>query len=311
MKLKADGVDILKLAGSFTLTSNTDTLGDQLDFEIAHSTLSYFPKVSVAVGSLIQLFDDDGSEQFRGIVVTSTTNETTQSFSCFDYAFYLNKSKVIKQFTKIRADTAIKQLLGEFGVPVGPISNMPTIISAIYYEKEVSDVIQDILDKVTAATSQKYVKEMNAGKFDIYKDTDLVISCTVRIASNIAPVDIGKTISSPSKTQSIEEMRNSIKIYIGSDTGVKVYAEVKNAALIKKYGLLQETQSIEEANIAQANNIAKNTLADLGKIITTGSITVLSNFKLRAGRILILNEPTTGLIGSYKIKSANHSIGTI
>jgi len=310
MILKINNKDITSIVGSVSLDSNIDTLGDQLSFEIAYSKMQYYPNIEVNVGDLIQLFNDT-VEVFRGIVVQKTRNEKTQSFSCFDYAFYLNKSKILKQFNNVRADTAIKQLLSELGVPTGNVAPMAVIINAIYYDKEVSAVIDDIITTVTNTTGVKYVKEMNKGKFCVYQDTDLVINCKVKLADNLASVDISQTVSNPSKTASIEEMKNSIKIYINSDEKITTYAEVKSDTLIKKYGLLQETQSIEEANIAQAKNIAQNLLNDLGRIIASGSVEVLGHFDLRAGRILELNEPITNLVGKYKIKSVSHSIGTI
>ena len=309
MIIKANGKDITSLVGNVTLDSNIDTLGDQLNFEIAYSTMTYFPKTEVNTGDLIQLFGDN--EVFRGIVVEKTRNEKTQSFACFDFAFYLNKSKVIKQFNSIKADLAIKQLLTEFSVPIGSITTMSVIINKIYYDKEVSAVIKDILQEVANATGLKYIMEMNSGKLNIYQDTELIINLKVKIADNIASVDINKTISNPSKRASIEEMKNSIKLYTVNDEKIKVFAEVKSDAMIKKYGLLQETQSLEDKDIAQAQNIAQNLLKELGKVMVDGSIDVLGHFELRAGRILELKEPITNMIGKYKIKSASHSIGTV
>jgi hypothetical protein len=308
----ANNIDITSLVGtSGTLDSSLDALGDQLNFEIANATPAYIRRaaVSVETGALIQLFDDFKKEVFRGIVVSKTNNVLTRSFACFDYAFYLNKSKVIKQFNKVRADVAIMQLLSEFKVPVGTIAPMSVIIDKIYYDKEVSAVIDDIMDTVTKTTGVKYIREMNSGKFYIFRDTDLIISCQVRLAENLPLIDVGKTISNPTKTASIEEMKNCIKLYVGDDSGLKVYAEVKSDTLIAKYGLLQETQSIDKGDIARANLIAKNMLNDLGKVIVEGSIDVLGHFDLRAGRILVLNEPITNMVGKYKIKAASHSLG--
>ena len=310
MIIKVNGKDITSLVENATLNSSLDTLGDQLDFEIAYSKMKYYPKIEVNLGDLIQLFDSQ-KEVFRGIVTNKTRNEKSQSFTCFDFAFYLNKSKVIKQFKKVKADTAIKQLLAEFNVPIGKIAPLQTIIKKFYYDKEVSEVIKDILTEVTNTTGNKYVMEMNSGKFCIYQDSELIITCKVRLAENLPLIDISQTISNPSKTANIEDMRNSIKLYAGSEEKIKEVAEVKNNALIKKYGLLQETQSVEDKDIVKAKTIAANLLKQLGKVDIQGSIEVLGNFDLRAGRILVLNEPITNLVGKYKIKSANHSIGTI
>lgn len=303
--------DISSMVGNLTVNSSLDTLGDQLDFEIAYSDMQYYPNFSVDTGDIVRLLDEGKKEVFMGILVSKSRSEKTQSFTCFDFAFYLNKSKTIKQFNGVRADAAIKMLLTEFNVPVGKITDMPTIIKKIYYDQEVAQVIKNIIEEVTNATRIKYVMEMNEGKFNIIKDTELIINAKVKLADNLPLVDVNETISNPSKRTSIEEMKNSIKVYVGNEEKIKVIAEIKNDWMANKYGLLQETMNLEDKDIAQARNIAQNMLKELGKVIVEGSIEVLGNFDLRAGRTLVLNEPITNLVGKYKIKSANHSIGTI
>ncbi|WMI80898.1 XkdQ/YqbQ family protein [Anaerotignum sp. MB30-C6] len=307
MVLVVNGKDITAMVGNISLDSNTDTLGDQLNFEMAY--VNYLNH-QVDVGDVVQLFDIK-KEVFVGVVVAKNIKERSRDFICFDFAFYLNKSKVIKQFNNVSADAAIKQLLTEFSVPIGSIAPMKTIIKKIYYDKEVSEVIKDIMEEVKKATGIRYIMEMNRGKLEIYKAADKVVKATVKLADNVAPIDCMTTISSPSKSRSIEEMKNSIKLYVGNESKVQVYAEAKNDSLISKYGLLQETQSLEEKNIAQAKNIANNLLKELGKVVETAEITVLGNFDLRAGRIVEVHEPSTEISGKYRIKSCNHEIGAL
>lgn len=305
MRLTVNGKDITELVGGVSLESNVDTLGDHLSFEMAYA--APYLKAEVNVGDIVQLYGE--KEVFRGIVVTKTRGENAQSFDCFDFAFYLNKSKAIKQFNKVRADVAIKQLLSEFNVPVGSVSPMSILITRIFYDKEVSSVIEEVLGEVTAATGKKYVMEMNAGKLEIYQDAERIVKATIRQADNLPAVDCMDTISDPTKTASIENMKNSVIVYVGGEDGLTVKAEAKNAGLVSKYGLLQDTHSLEEKNIAQAKNIAQNLLKQHGRVSMTASVTVLGSFDLRAGRVVEINEPKTGIVGKYKILSASHSIG--
>ncbi|QHI71461.1 XkdQ/YqbQ family protein [Aminipila terrae] len=303
--------DISSMVGNVTLNSSLDTLGDQLDFEIAYSDMQYYPNFSVDTGDFVKLFDEGKKEVFIGIIISKSRSEKTQSFTCFDFAFYLNKSKIIKQFNGVRADAAIKSLLLELGVTVGTVADMPTIIKKIYYDKEVAQVLKDIIEEVTNATGVKYVMEMNEGKLWIFKDTELQINVKVKVADNLPMVDINETISNPSKKASMEDMKNSIVIYVGTDEKIKTIAEAKSDWMVKRYGLLRETISMEDKDIAQGRNIAQNKLKELCKVSFEGSVEVLGHFDLRAGRILVLNEPVTNLVGKYKIKSARHSIGKI
>lgn len=309
MKIYVNGIDVTKYCGNITLASSLDTLGDQLDFEIAYNTSKESNAINVNVGDKVVL--TDAEEVFRGIVVAKTRDVHSNQFSCFDYAFYLNKSKVIKQFNKVRIDEAIKQLLNEFSVPVGSIANLPIITNKIFFDKTVSDIVSELLEDATSATGKKYVKEMNKGRFEIYEDRQLVIDCKVKLAENLGGIDINRTISNPSKTASIEETKNSIKVYISNDDSVTEYAEAKSQTMISKYGLLQETISIEDGDKAKAKNIAETVLKEKGRVAVKGNIEVIGSFDLRAGRILRLNEPNTNLVGNYKITSVNHSIGSM
>ncbi len=84
--------DFTALIGNLTLTSDSETLGDELDFDTPYSDMYYFPKQKISVGDIVQLFDDNQNEVFRGIIVSMERTDETQNFTCFDFAFYLNKS---------------------------------------------------------------------------------------------------------------------------------------------------------------------------------------------------------------------------
>lgn len=303
--------DISSMVGNISLSSSLDTLGDQLDFEIAYADTYYYPKFQVNVGDKLTLQDADKREVFRGIIVEKTRNEKAQSFSCFDYAFYLNKSKTIQQFNSVRADNAIKMLLNYFRVEIGSIADMATIIKKVYFDQEVSEIIKDIIQQVTDTTRVKYIMEMDKGKFCIHQDTEEPLNLKIKVADNLPLVDISKTISNPTKKASMEELKNSIRVYVGDEDKVRFSDQVTDQNSIGRYGILEETRSLEDKDIAQAKNIAKNLLNELNRMPVEGSIEVLGHFDLKAGRTIELNEPITNLVGKYKIKSANHSIGTI
>ncbi|MFV0517819.1 MAG: hypothetical protein ACK5MV_10540 [Aminipila sp.] len=309
MKLKIKDKDISSIVGNITLNSAIDTLGDQLDFEITYSDMKFYPKFEVNVGDIVQL--EDQGVVFIGIVVTKTRNENTQTFNCFDFAFYLNKSKTVKQFNGMRADMAIKSLLEEFNVPVGKIDTMPTVIKSIYFDQEVSEIIKDILEQVKKTTGKKYVMEMNKDKLDIYQDENRIVDCKIQMAQNLPKVPVGQTISGASKKATIENMKNVIKLYIGNDEKMRIVADERNSNLVSRYGMLSETQSFEGKDIVQARNIARNMLKELGRVAVESSIDVLGNFELKAGRVLQVNEPKTNLAGKFRIKSANHQIGDV
>lgn len=310
MKLLVNKIDILPVAGNLTLSNNLDTLGDQLDFDILYENGLNRLSKEINLGDTVQLFDDNNNEVYRGVITAKDRTPNSQHFTSFDYAFYLNKSKAIRQFNKVRIDVAIKQLLKDFGVDLNYIPSISIITNKVFYDKTIADIIKELLADAMAANGKVYIMEMKAGKLNIYEDTEMILDLKVRLASNLPEVSILETISNPSKTASLEEYKNSLIVYYTENDNARAVVEMKDQAKINKYGLLQETMSIEKADIAKAKNIAQNTFSEISKIIATGSIEVLGHFGLKSGRILKLNEQQTGLIGKYKIISVNHAIGS-
>lgn len=298
--------DISPLIGDISWKDSTDTLGIQLDFNIANSDTDNMPKNPVDLGHMI-LLNGKNNEIFRGFPITeSRQGRSAISYNCFDYGFYLNKSKEIYQFKNIRADAAIKQMCSDFNIPVGDIISIPTIITKIYYDKEISSIIKDILETASNSLGIKYRMEFREGKFYIQKYTDIIIKATFDLDGSIQ--NITDFISNPTRSRSIEEMRNSIKIYTGNEESIKVVATAKNQTLINAYGLLQEVQSIDDIDIAKAKNVADNLLSDLAKIFEDNSIELPGSDEVRSGRILEVNERLTGMSGQYLIKDCTHTI---
>ncbi|QEK13730.1 hypothetical protein FQB35_15495 (plasmid) [Crassaminicella thermophila] len=293
--------NISSIIGTLSWFSSEDTLGVQLNFETPYSDVT-------KIGQMVVL-RNNGKEIFRGIIVAEEINRKfSRSYIAFDYAFYLNKSKGIYQFNKIQASKAITQLLNDFNVPIGNIINIPTIINHIYYDKVISDIIKDILQQATNETGQKYRLEMREGKLYIEKQTDLVINATFKLASNLKENSITSAMSNPTRRRSIEDMKNSIMIVVNNKDSATLVGEAKDETSIKQYGLLQEVQTIDEKDIVQAKNIAQTLLKDLNKIFEDNSIECIGNDDVRAGRILEIIEPITGMNGQYRIISCTHNI---
>ncbi|PEB56246.1 hypothetical protein CON65_15935 [Bacillus pseudomycoides] len=287
--------NITQLVGNLGWESNVDTLGVKLDFNLAYSDVKGFPRNVVSIGDIVTLRNGN-KEIFRGIVVSeSASGRSPRSYTCFDFAFYLNKSKTIIQFNGHTADDAIRKVLIEFNVPHN-VTDISTQINTIYKDKVVSDIIKDILEQATNELGVKYRMEMRGWALFIEKQTDLVVSAMVDLISN------------PSRKRSIEEMKNSIIIISDKDQETSIVATAKDSNSIRKYGLLQEIRNVNEEEMAQAQNIAHNVLNDLNRIKEDNSIELLGNDDVRAGRILKVNEPITGMSGKYLITSCKHTV---
>ncbi|SNT18644.1 hypothetical protein SAMN05446037_104917 [Anaerovirgula multivorans] len=295
--------DITPLIGDIRWRSNVNELGSQLDFNIAFNDAKYFPKNPVDIGNAVCLVNED--EIFRGVVVTEEKKGRQPiQYTCFDYGFYLNKSKAVYQFNKVVAKKAIEMILNDFNIPIGSIGPMSTIIKKIYANEVVSDIIRDIIDIEKKETGTKYRMEMRAGKLYIEKQEDLVIKATFKLAENIESYDIIQAISNPSRKRSIEEMKNSIGILLND----QVIEKMEDKNLVDKYGVLQDIVQISNKDKVQAKNIAEKMLKDLGKVFEENTLEMLGNDLVRAGRIIELEEPITGLSGKYLVEDVTHTV---
>jgi len=100
-------------------------------------------------------------------------------------------------------------------------------------------------------------------------------------------------------------MYNIVKV-ISDD---HVVGEARDEGLIAGYGKLQEVISIDGKDKAQANQIAANTLKELGRVAEENGLTLLGDDRFRAGRYFDITEPLSGLKGRYLITEARHTVG--
>lgn len=298
--------DISDIAGNINWKDSIESLGMEFDFSVAASDEKYFTKFVIEVGDMV-LFRKE-YEIFRGIIVNKTVSETTaQNFKAYDFCWYLNKSKLIKQFNGINAAEAIKQICNELNIKIGNITNMRANINHIYYDKTAADIIDDILEQETQQTAKIYIKEIRKDSFYIFEKGSITIQPMFKPASNIAAFPITNEIGSFNKVWSIEDMKNAVKIVSGSEKSVRILGEAKDEQNIQKYGLLQEIESIDEKEFNKAQNIAQNKLKQYNKISETLRVDLLGDDSTRAGRILTINDEKTEILGDFLITSCNHT----
>lgn len=304
---QAKSYDISDIAGGISWSDNVESLGMEFCFSAGVSDEIYFSKFIIDVGDMV-LFRRE-CEIFRGIIVNKTISNTTeQSFKAYDFCWYMNKSKLIKQFNSINAGEAIKQLCSELHIKVGEIPAMKSNINHIYYDKTVSDIIDDILEQETAETAKIYIKEMRGDSFYIFEKGILFINPIYKPAINIAPFPVVNEIGGFHREWSIEDMKNAIKIVSASEKSVRILGEANDEQNIQKYGLLQEIETVDEKDFNKAQNIAQNKLKQYNKVGETFSIDVLGDDTVRAGRMITIYNEKIGVTGDFFIKNCSHTV---
>lgn len=285
-KLVTSNTDIIYNSNSLSWSSDTDTLGTQLTFESIKNLLE---------GAVVSLFNDS-KELIRGVIIKKTENKNTWSYVVQDYSFYL-KNKILIQFNGINASSGISSILNQAYIQ-GDIVEIPTLITQIYKNKTLSEIIDDILEQSKKDQGIEYFKEIEANILYIRKLQDMKINPKFYISKDF-------NIES-----SIENMKNKIQIVSNGESNNSIIASAEDTSKQYWYGVLSDMQEVEEKDIAQAQNIANNLLEESNKIERSTSIPIVAFDRaddIKANRLIYLNAGSK-LCGYYKIKSASHTL---
>lgn len=317
MLIKNDGSKTYNITPLVSAISWESNLGLQavINFSIMFNDMpKHFPKNPIDLGDVVILTKGE-DEIIRGeIVEESRSGRQSIVYRARDYAWLLSESTIVKQFRKISASQAIEQILRQFGIPIGKIASMNTLVTKIYIEKSPAEIIKDIVTLEEAATGKRFNAELKKGKIYFEEMKDLVIKGSFKLADNLKEMDVMDFPLDADRTRTIEKMRNRIKILIENDSKnpnqpkYEVVAEAKNQELIQKYGLLEDTFKIDVQDKAKAREVARILLQRLGKIHETNTITLMGDHKVKAGRYFDVEEQTTGMSNRFMIVSVNHTL---
>jgi len=297
-------IDISNQSGNLSWSYQAQTLGVNLTFDYAKIN-----DQEIKPGSIILLKDIDDQEVIiLGIVVDRTRKGKVYNLSIYDFAFYLNKSEMTIQFNNTNATTAIEQLLKKAGIEIGSIPWMSTLITKIYIDTTISQILNEIIDQVFLETGIKYFFEMNGSKLDIKKVGAEVFEGSFKLADNLAPIMLEDVIGKDfTITDSISELKNSIIVLSSEADSVRILERAKDQASINQYGLLQDIISIDAKDEAKARNIANQALKEFNRVVSAITLPVLGHKGLKQYRTLKINDADMGLVGDYLILSASHT----
>ena len=290
MRARQSGVwnEILSKSTSIAWGSDKDTLAVDLSFNSLKE---------LTEGTIVELLIDS-KVTFMGSAIEKNKTKNQFSYSCQDFARVLGKNETIIQFNKITGSTAIKQLCAKFGVKAN-CATITTLISKIYKDFTLADIIADILEQAELEKGFKYIKEMRGDTLYIIKLVDLKIYPKFILSEDLEV------------TSSIEDMKNKILVVSNDENNNRILANVSDPKNINTYGSFQEVLTVEAKDISKAKNIATNRLAEVNKVFkdTTLDIIVISGGEdIRANRLISLKIDSMGLNGWYTIKSCSNTL---
>ena len=310
--------EITNIVSSITLSSAIDQVSETLSFNIGYNEpdSDFYPENPVEVGSIVYLENDEGVEQYRGMVwELEKAGRNEIRHDCYDYMMYLRQNKEVFQFNKQTVEESIILILEHYRVEYGDIASMTSIIDKWYYSKTPLEIINDLLEFEYNNTGKKFYLKQSEGKLNIVEQESDKFELSVSLfEGDTETYTASDLVSDSSYSESIEDLKNSVKVIYQEDLKGLNVAKIKTAetlqdeALVQKFGLLQEVVKIEADDKAKAQHMAEILLTDLARKSISSGVTLLGDFQARAGKTIEVTDVFVGLDGEYLIDQVTHNV---
>lgn len=291
--------NITAYAGNLTWHNSISELSTTLSFETPKSDAKYIDKLIYipSAGDIVSLVTDD--EVFRGVIISvDDGDKNVNKYNAVDLGWYLNKTKQTYQFNDIPANDAIKQICDDLHIPVAMMPDLDGTIRQIYFDSTISDILKDILDRQSGEFNFDFVPD----GLRIYRIGELQANPGFSAASNVKEVNSLSFLGDLSRSYSIEDMKNSIKVTSEKDSVYTELTVVQDRDSINKFGFLQEIVNIDPEK-ENADTVAWEKFRELshGKQELSFKIIEKFNSYSRAGEVFCIGA------FDYVIEDTEHS----
>ncbi len=288
--------NILPQSNNVQWTSDLDSICTTLTFDSVLDLAEGRSHIELRYGTDAKNY----SIVFQGVLTQKVNKSHSNSYTVQDYGFYLNKNTVMFQANNVPAQTAINQLIKPYGMSVYG-ATLKTRIKKFWKDKTPSDIIKEILS-MCPELGTNYVMEVHKYQLYIEKCANLALKqgqITYKLQNDFQV------------TRNMEDMNNAVVVTSSSETDTKQIVRLVDSNNIKIFGLLSHLLTVEKANKSQATQQAKQWLAEHDHVsleIQINTVDAGGCWKVKAGRMLPVNIKQFGINGSYKIKSAQHTL---
>lgn len=300
LQILIGGVDTTNITGDLQWQNSTDELATTMSFSMAKSDAKYISNLmyNAKTADIVQLVTNE--EIFRGVILrVEDGDEFINHYTAVDLGWYLNKVKQTYQFDNITASEALTELFEDLSIPVVMLPELDTVIDSIYFDKSISEIIDDILSQC----SGDFNYDFTPAGIRIYRIGDIAANPILSVAANVREASSVEYRGNVSHSYSMEELKNSVKVTSVKDN---VYTELlvkQDRGLIEKYGFLQEIIQIDPEN-ENAETVAEQYFSEMGHETETFSFEIVEKLQsyTRAGSVIDVK----GI--RYTVKSTQHSV---
>lgn len=238
---------------------------------------TYFQKPSLAVGDVVRLMDDGGTERFLGSVHCLEREPEKVTLTAFDRGVYLARNELYGVFSGSGADIC-RQVAAKLGIPVGSIDADPTR--------------RTIVTGVGESAFSVLRKAVGKGREIAIEGQALTVRRCREETLTLAPERV-------LEVSATADIRKLVDCCVVVDRRGRPLATVENGADIAAYGLFQTVVGKSGDAKAQAK------AALVGRAMTAG-VTLLGDLRFRMGSRARGNLPQWGLEGLYTVTAVTH-----
>lgn len=231
---------------SQTLTSVCSTANVDINMGIYTKN---FPDLYIPAYTPLWIKDvnNDGSLKmglFSGIIVDFTKNNLSFNCTCYDYAYYLQKSTISKDSNGLTAEDGTRKILEELGLKEKYLYPTQILINKLVLQKNAYDTIMGMYTDVHKQTGEifflmaSYMNEIGVYKANLVQSKN-IIQANDGIDNNVSN---GNLLSLEYKEDGLNVI-NKVNVY---DENNKLIDTLTNDYGQEFYGILQSEYSQEE-----------------------------------------------------------------
>ena len=197
------------------------------------------------------LFNYNGQELFRGIIMTQTQNNRKRlTFKAYDSGIYLANNKDTFTYENKTASDVFRDCCTRFGLPMGEVAECTYKIPELTKPKTTAfDTIADALSLDFDATGIRHYVSSAKGKLSLLTRRENIMQWVI---------EVGQNLTNYTYTRSIEKIKTRVKMVSKEGTTL---AEKSNAGLEEKIGVFQEIDKPDESlTPAQINDLIESIL---------------------------------------------------
>lgn len=293
MILKCDNINITKHVETITWSGSDGQAARVVEFTVVYSPNDKNSKTTVLkTGSTIILYDDKKRMIFYGMLFTreKKSQAGALSYTAYDRMIHLIKCKGTYKFKNKTAEQITIKICNAAGIQAGKLSNTKINVGRVFFDnRPFYEIIMAGYTKASRKSGKQYIAMMDGSKLNIIEKGKVITGYQIKE---------NKQITDSSYAENLDSMVNQVSIYNSSNKRIGI---IRNEQWVKKYGIFQDTLSVEKGNGKEEAN------ALLSGIEKNASISAIGNIKCISGRGIVVKDAATGLSGKYWIKSDSHT----